>query len=300
MVPLTKVAWMTAHLPHLTADWNCHWTYHWACHWACRGRNSQLAGPVGGPLGGPSGVPIVNPALEHFPGLQDDNCNPIQGFHDNYNPIQGLQDDNCNPIQGLQDKNCNPIQGLQDYNCNPIQGLQDDSSNLIQGLQSIDSKNAGRAQLLRDIPLGGGYAKYRCVHSGVPVQPLRSEHFRPRSGTPTRSSSGRAQLDTTLINSGAVVVPRVVMDSVESGLYLDISHWKYDDERYIEQVGTYDSFPNDKNECLVGLNLERLKYWIGQGAQMDTVGCQGFFLSILKLISSRGGTVTPCEGKKRI
>ncbi len=31
----------------------------------------------------------------------------------------------------------------------------------------------------------------------------------------------------------------------------------------IENLGSYDSMPNEKNEILVALNLKRLRYWIG-------------------------------------
>jgi ribosomal protein S16 len=31
----------------------------------------------------------------------------------------------------------------------------------------------------------------------------------------------------------------------------------------IENLGSYDSMPNDRNEILVALNLKRLRYWIG-------------------------------------
>ncbi|EFA06934.1 small ribosomal subunit protein bS16m [Tribolium castaneum] len=41
-------------------------------------------------------------------------------------------------------------------------------------------------------------------------------------------------------------------------------------EPVIEQVGSYDPMPNANNEKLVSLNLERISYWIGNGA-----GCSG-------------------------
>jgi len=34
----------------------------------------------------------------------------------------------------------------------------------------------------------------------------------------------------------------------------------------IEQLGSYDPLPNQYNEKLVSLNLERIRYWIGNGA----------------------------------
>jgi len=33
---------------------------------------------------------------------------------------------------------------------------------------------------------------------------------------------------------------------------------------YYEQVGTYDPMPNDRNEKLVALNMDRIKYWLSQ------------------------------------
>uniref|UniRef100_A0A8C8SSX3 Small ribosomal subunit protein bS16m n=1 Tax=Pelusios castaneus TaxID=367368 RepID=A0A8C8SSX3_9SAUR len=40
------------------------------------------------------------------------------------------------------------------------------------------------------------------------------------------------------------------------------------DSKYLEQVGCYDPLPNSQNEKLVGLNIERLKHWIGCGANI--------------------------------
>lgn len=37
----------------------------------------------------------------------------------------------------------------------------------------------------------------------------------------------------------------------------------------IEQVGTYDPFPNQNNEQLVSLNYERIRHWIGSGAHIS-------------------------------
>ncbi|XP_048375043.1 28S ribosomal protein S16, mitochondrial [Sphaerodactylus townsendi] len=39
------------------------------------------------------------------------------------------------------------------------------------------------------------------------------------------------------------------------------------DGKYVEQLGCYDPLPNDHDEKIVGLNFERVKYWIGCGAQ---------------------------------
>ncbi|CAH2242254.1 probable 28S ribosomal protein S16, mitochondrial [Pararge aegeria] len=50
----------------------------------------------------------------------------------------------------------------------------------------------------------------------------------------------------------------------------------------IEQLGSYDPMPNINNEKLVALNLERIKYWLGQGAHVtnpvgELLGLAGFF-----------------------
>ena len=34
---------------------------------------------------------------------------------------------------------------------------------------------------------------------------------------------------------------------------------------YFEQIGTYDPMPNDRNEKLVSLNMDRVKFWLSQG-----------------------------------
>lgn len=39
--------------------------------------------------------------------------------------------------------------------------------------------------------------------------------------------------------------------------------------KYLEQLGTYDPMPNNHNEKLVSLNLERIRFWLGSGAQMS-------------------------------
>lgn len=38
----------------------------------------------------------------------------------------------------------------------------------------------------------------------------------------------------------------------------------------IEQVGSYDPLPNENNEKLVAFNLERIRHWIGNGADIST------------------------------
>ncbi|KAJ6658774.1 hypothetical protein lerEdw1_019695 [Lerista edwardsae] len=54
------------------------------------------------------------------------------------------------------------------------------------------------------------------------------------------------------------------------------------DGKYLEQVGCYDPLPNDHEEKIVGLNFERIKYWIANGAQLSKpveklLGLSGFF-----------------------
>ncbi|XP_062515538.1 small ribosomal subunit protein bS16m-like [Corticium candelabrum] len=42
--------------------------------------------------------------------------------------------------------------------------------------------------------------------------------------------------------------------------------WKRDGKHF-EQVGSYDPMPNERNEKLVALKLDRIRYWLGTGAQ---------------------------------
>jgi small subunit ribosomal protein S16 len=37
----------------------------------------------------------------------------------------------------------------------------------------------------------------------------------------------------------------------------------------IEQLGVYDPMPNQDNQKLVSLNIERTRYWMGQGANFS-------------------------------
>lgn len=37
----------------------------------------------------------------------------------------------------------------------------------------------------------------------------------------------------------------------------------------IEQVGSYDPLANVHNEKLVSLNLERIRHWLGNGAELS-------------------------------
>uniref|UniRef100_G3TQ71 Small ribosomal subunit protein bS16m n=1 Tax=Loxodonta africana TaxID=9785 RepID=G3TQ71_LOXAF len=54
------------------------------------------------------------------------------------------------------------------------------------------------------------------------------------------------------------------------------------DGRFVEQLGCYDPLPNSHGEKIVGLNLERIRYWIGCGAHLSKpverlLGLAGFF-----------------------
>ncbi|NXN96439.1 RT16 protein, partial [Rhinopomastus cyanomelas] len=41
------------------------------------------------------------------------------------------------------------------------------------------------------------------------------------------------------------------------------------DGKYLDQVGCFDPLPNAHGEKVVGLNVERLRYWLGCGAQLS-------------------------------
>ncbi|XP_017778382.1 PREDICTED: probable 28S ribosomal protein S16, mitochondrial [Nicrophorus vespilloides] len=50
----------------------------------------------------------------------------------------------------------------------------------------------------------------------------------------------------------------------------------------IEQLGAFDPIPNQNNEKLVSLNLERIRHWIGNGANVSKpveqlLGISGYF-----------------------
>ena len=53
-------------------------------------------------------------------------------------------------------------------------------------------------------------------------------------------------------------------------------------EQCVEQLGTYDPLPNERNEKLVSCNFERIRYWLGEGAAVSKdakvmLGLAGFF-----------------------
>ncbi|XP_047036591.1 probable 28S ribosomal protein S16, mitochondrial [Helicoverpa zea] len=65
--------------------------------------------------------------------------------------------------------------------------------------------------------------------------------------------------------------------------HISVTHRKrLNTQPVIEQLGSYDPMPNANNEKLVALNLERIKFWLGQGAHVtepvaELLGLSGFF-----------------------
>ena len=53
-------------------------------------------------------------------------------------------------------------------------------------------------------------------------------------------------------------------------LFLFFQRKRLNTQPVIEQLGSYDPMPNNNNEKLVALNLERIKFWLGQGAHVTT------------------------------
>ncbi|KAK3912284.1 putative 28S ribosomal protein S16, mitochondrial [Frankliniella fusca] len=50
-------------------------------------------------------------------------------------------------------------------------------------------------------------------------------------------------------------------------------------EQCIEQLGTYDPLPNERNEKLLSCNFERIRFWLGEGATVSRGASRlaGFF-----------------------
>jgi len=60
------------------------------------------------------------------------------------------------------------------------------------------------------------------------------------------------------------------------------NRWKHRDVQPYEQLGTYDPMPNQDNQKLLSLNLDRTRYWVGRGALFTKplqhlLGYIGFF-----------------------
>lgn len=47
-------------------------------------------------------------------------------------------------------------------------------------------------------------------------------------------------------------------------------------DQAIEQVGSFDPMTNEHNEKLVALNLERIRYWLGEGVKVSTPASEVF------------------------
>lgn len=47
-------------------------------------------------------------------------------------------------------------------------------------------------------------------------------------------------------------------------------------DQAIEQVGSMDPMANEQNEKLVALNLERIRYWLGEGVKVSTPAAEIF------------------------
>ena len=77
----------------------------------------------------------------------------------------------------------------------------------------------------------------------------------------------------------------------------------------IEQLGSYDPLPNKYNEKLMSLNLERIKYWLGQNASVSKpvailLGLCGYFpihpRTYMKAWRNRRKAAAEAETKKNL
>ncbi|XP_055316953.1 probable 28S ribosomal protein S16, mitochondrial [Sitodiplosis mosellana] len=50
-------------------------------------------------------------------------------------------------------------------------------------------------------------------------------------------------------------------------------------DQVIEQIGSMDPMPNEHNEKLVALNLERIRYWLGEGVKVSIPASEIFGLA---------------------
>ncbi|XP_068624218.1 small ribosomal subunit protein bS16m isoform X2 [Battus philenor] len=71
-------------------------------------------------------------------------------------------------------------------------------------------------------------------------------------------------------------------EKVRSTSIKELKRRRLNSQPVIEQLGSYDPMANFNNEKLVALNLERIKFWLGQGAHVTTpvaelLGLSGFF-----------------------
>lgn len=69
-------------------------------------------------------------------------------------------------------------------------------------------------------------------------------------------------------HKGHVVIRLALRGCTNRPFYLIVAAFnkRARDSKYLEQLGSYDPLPNKHNEKLVSLNIEKIKYWIGNGA----------------------------------
>ena len=52
-------------------------------------------------------------------------------------------------------------------------------------------------------------------------------------------------------------------------------------DKYVDYIGVYDPIPNRMEQCIVGLDYDRVKYWLAHGVELsDPMKCllgKGFF-----------------------
>lgn len=53
------------------------------------------------------------------------------------------------------------------------------------------------------------------------------------------------------------------------GFFLLLQTYKEQYQPVIEQLGSYDPMPNERNEKYLAFNFERIRYWLGQGADIS-------------------------------
>ncbi|XP_058711025.1 small ribosomal subunit protein bS16m [Poecile atricapillus] len=92
----------------------------------------------------------------------------------------------------------------------------------------------------------------------------------PRAG----SAAAMVQLGSRLLRGyrGGHVVIRFALGGCTNRPFFRIvaaNSRRARDGKYLEQLGCLDPLPNAHGEKVAGLNLERLRYWLGCGAQLS-------------------------------
>lgn len=113
---------------------------------------------------------------------------------------------------------------------------------------------------------------------------MRSPHPAPYEAPKDRT---RSQLTTFLCKAyhGGHLTIRLALGGCTNRPFYRIvaAHNKCPrDGRFVEQLGSYDPLPNSHGEKLVALNLDRIRHWLGCGAQLSKpmeklLGLSGFF-----------------------